>query len=61
MSTREAARALGVTYTHVLNLVWDGRLQATKMDKTWRIAVSAIEGRKRALEEREKNQYKGAK
>jgi excisionase family DNA binding protein len=45
---REAARALGFTVKYIYDLVHSGRLPAQKIDRQWRIALSAVEGRLKA-------------
>ena len=45
---REAARTLGFTLKYVYDLVHSGRLPAQKIDRQWRIALSAVEARLKA-------------
>lgn len=41
----EAARAMGYTTKYVYDLIYSGRIGATKLGGRWRIPISAVEAR----------------
>lgn len=45
ISAVEAARKLGVGLDYLYGLLWTGKLEAHKVDRQWRIPVSAVEAR----------------
>ena len=47
ISVKETARRLGVSIRFVRDLVWAGQLPGEKVNKVWRIPVSAVEARLR--------------
>jgi excisionase family DNA binding protein len=45
LSIRDTARQLGVSIRFVYDLVWAGKLPATKVGKVWQIPQNAIHAR----------------
>jgi excisionase family DNA binding protein len=47
MTTREAARALGISIKHLMTLIWEGKIEAIQ-DRTtrrWSLPARAIQAR----------------
>lgn len=47
IGVREAARKLNVTTKYVYDLLYSGKLEATKVAKQWRIQLTAVKERLR--------------
>jgi excisionase family DNA binding protein len=45
IGVRETARRLNVTTKYIYDLLYSGRLSATKTGRQWRIPLSAVEAR----------------
>jgi excisionase family DNA binding protein len=52
ITTKEASVALGVSIRHVLTLIYEKKLPATKIGMLWRISASAVQQRLRKRESR---------
>jgi excisionase family DNA binding protein len=46
-SVRDTAKLLGVSLKFMYDLIWAGKLEATKVGKVWQIPSSAVERRLR--------------
>ena len=44
-TVRDTAKRLGVSIKFMYDLIWAGKLDATKVGKVWRIPASAVEKR----------------
>ncbi len=48
LTVAQTAQRLGCTLKYVYDLLHEGRLQAKKVEKTWRIPVAVVEARLKA-------------
>ncbi len=48
ITVAEAARRLGVALTYVYSLLWAGKLDARKVNRTWKVSAAAVDLRLKA-------------